>query len=125
MCQSLTRISATPGQKQKAYAHALPLNATRLAGAVRSDILSTTNAICESKFCTYMFLTFWCIESARKSDPLDSNDVVDRDFGIDGLIDRGVSLGVVDVKDGTLHSGLAIIPLKPSRYVGLSVPDTA
>lgn len=123
MCQSLTRISATPGQKQNAYAHALPLNATRLAGAVRSDILSTTSAICDSKFWTYMFLTFWWIESTRTSDPLDSIDVADRDFGIDGLSDRGVSLGVVDVRGGILHSGLVIIPVRASRNVGLSVPE--
>jgi hypothetical protein len=57
------------------------------------------------------------------SDPLDSNEVVDCDFGNEGLTDRGVSLGVVDVKGGILHSGLVIIPVKPSRNVGLSVPD--
>ena len=69
-----------------------------------------------------MFLTFWCIESVSMSDPFDSNEVVDRDFGIEGLIDRGVSLGDVDVKGGTLHSGLAMIPVRPSRNAGLSVP---
>jgi hypothetical protein len=36
------------------------------------------------------------------SDPFDSNEVVDRDFGIEGLTDGGVSLGVIDVKGGTL-----------------------
>jgi hypothetical protein len=120
--QSLTRISATPGQKQNAYAQALPLNATRLAGAVRSDILSTTKDICDSRFWTNMFLTFWCIESASTSDPFDSNEVVDRDFGIEGLIDCGVSLGDVDIKGGTLHSALAMIPARASRNAGLSVP---
>jgi hypothetical protein len=120
--QSLTRISATPGQKQNAYAQALPLNATRLAGAVRSDILSTTKDICDSRFWTNMFLTFWCIESASISDPLDSNEVVDRDFGTGGLTDRGVSFGVADVKGGTFHSGLIMIPARPSRKAGRSVP---
>jgi hypothetical protein len=57
------------------------------------------------------------------SEPLDSIEVVDRDFGIDGLIDRGVSLGVVDENGGILHSGLVIIPVRASRNVGLSVPD--
>jgi hypothetical protein len=40
-----TRISATPGQKKKAYAQAFPQNATKLAGACLIDILSTTKAI--------------------------------------------------------------------------------
>lgn len=57
------------------------------------------------------------------SDPLDSNDVVDRDFGMDSLTDRGVSLVVVDVKGGILHSHLVMIPVKASRNAGLSVPD--
>ena len=48
---------------------------------------------------------------------------MDRDFGIGRRIDRGVSFGVVDENGGILHSGLVIIPVRASRYVGLSVPD--
>jgi hypothetical protein len=42
---SLVSISATPGQKKKAYAHVFPANVTKLDGAIRHASLSTTKAI--------------------------------------------------------------------------------
>lgn len=52
-----TSMSATPGQKKKAYAVALPQKATRLAAAFRKDILSTTKAICAKRFWMNMLRT--------------------------------------------------------------------
>jgi len=83
-CHRRIRISATPGQKKNAYAHALPQKATKLAEALLMDILSTTKAICDNKFCTNMFLTLWCTDSVRNSEPADSNEVLDADVGMLG-----------------------------------------
>jgi len=38
-------MSATPGQKKKAYAQAFPANVTKLWGAVRKDNISVMNSI--------------------------------------------------------------------------------
>jgi hypothetical protein len=64
-----TMMSATPGQKKKAYAHAFPQKATRLAGACLIDMRSTTNAIWDNKFWTKMLRILWWMDSNRKSDP--------------------------------------------------------
>jgi hypothetical protein len=59
-----------------------------------------------------------------KSDPLESNEVVDLDFGMDGLFDGGVSNGVSEGNGGARHSGRTMIPATASRKTGRSIPDT-
>jgi len=60
------------------------------------------------------------MDSARKSEPEDSKDVVDLE-----LIDTCCDLSDAEAKGegGSLHSGLTMMPAIPSRRIGLSVPE--
>lgn len=126
--QSRTKISATPGQKKKAYAHAFPQNATKLAGACLIDIRSTTKAIWDKRFWMNIFRILWWIDSRRKSEP----DEPDEPDDPSELSDRGVEACCSDfgrlslrwdVGKATLHSGRVMMPTTASKYTGRSVPE--
>jgi len=114
--QRLTRRSATPGQKKKAYAQVLPQKATRLAGAVRSDIFSTTKPICAKIFWMKVFRALCWTDSARKSEELELNELED--------LERVLNVdAVLEWNSEVRHSGLSMMPRMPSRIAGLSVPE--
>lgn len=114
-------MSATPGQKQKAYAHVLPEKVTRLAAAFRRAILSTTKAICERRFCVKMLRTLWYTDSVRKSEEEDEADPADLVVLVDAVSARSARAQNGD--GDNLHSALSIIPAIPSKIAGRSVPD--
>lgn len=86
VCSShiLTIISATPGTKKNAYAAALPQNVTRLAGACRRDILSTTNVICDSRFWTNRFRVLWYTDSVMNCEAEETSEADEEFFLMNG-----------------------------------------
>lgn len=70
-----------------------------------------------------MFRMLWCIDSMRKSVPVDSRDVLELEIGVRTL--RAVSVEDDDddvCKVGIRHSGLIMMPTMASKNTGLSTP---